>query len=123
MAIAQTSPLDATGRAKEKAARENAKALKERENEISIASALEQVSNERDVFDPKHPEQPIVLDEVESLGVTTADDSVIIRTIVDVEDMTYGVGNNYTFKAGKKYKVPSHLAAYLETLGYIWRPN
>jgi hypothetical protein len=48
---------------------------------------------------------------------------VVIRTITDVEEMTYGVGNNYTFKAGVKYRVPSGLAGYLEQLGYIWRPN
>ena len=55
--------------------------------------------------------------------MSTEGDMVVIRTITDIEDMTYGVGNNYTFKAGVKYRVPSHLATYLEQLGYIWRPN
>ena len=48
---------------------------------------------------------------------------VVIRTITDIEEMTYGVGNHYTFKAGVKYRVPVNLANYLEDLGYIWRPN
>jgi hypothetical protein len=117
------SPLDATGRAKEQATKKNAAELKKRAEEISIATQLETESLERDVFDPKQPDAPLVLDEIEDVGVSTAGDMVVIRTITDIEDMTYGVGNAYTFKAGVKYRVPSDLAAYLEQLGYIWRPN
>jgi hypothetical protein len=75
------------------------------------------------VFDPKKPEQPLFIDEIEELGVSVNNDKVIIRTITDIEEMTYGVGNLYTFKAGVKYSVPRDLADYLEGLGYIWRPN
>jgi hypothetical protein len=117
------SPLDATGRAKEQATKKNAAELKKRAEEISIATQLEAESLERDVFDPKNPDAPLVLDEIENVGVSTAGDMVVIRTITDIEEMTYGVGNSYTFKAGVKYRVPSSLAAYLEQLGYIWRPN
>lgn len=123
MANTPTSPLDATGRAAEAAAKKNAAELKKRKDEISIAAQIEAESLERDVFDPKQPDAPLVLDEIENVGVSTAGDMVVIRTITDIEDMTYGVGNTYTFKAGVKYRVPSHLAAYLEQLGYIWRPN
>jgi hypothetical protein len=118
-----TSPLDATGRAAETAAKKNAAELKKRKDEISIAAQVEAESLENNVFDPKRPDAPLVLDEIENVGVSTAGDMVVIRTITDIEDMTYGVGNNYTFKAGVKYRVPSHLAVYLEQLGYIWRPN
>ena len=123
MANTPVSPLDATGRAKEQATKKNAAELKKRAEEISIATQLETESLERDVFDPKQPDAPLVLDEIEDVGVSTAGDMVVIRTITDIEDMTYGVGNHYTFKAGVKYRVPSDLAAYLEQLGYIWRPN
>jgi hypothetical protein len=118
-----TSPLDATGRAAETAAKKNAAELKKRKDEISIAAQIEAESLENDVFDPKNPDAPLVLDEIENVGVSTAGDMVVIRTITDIEDMTYGVGNNYTFKAGVKYRVPAQLAGYLEQLGYIWRPN
>jgi hypothetical protein len=118
-----TSPLDATGRAAETAAKKNAAELKKRKDEISIAAQIEAESLEKDVFDPKNPDAPLVLDEIENVGVSTAGDMVVIRTITDIEDMTYGVGNNYTFKAGVKYRVPAQLAGYLEQLGYIWRPN
>ncbi len=123
MATTRTDPRDATGAAAEKAAKENAKLLKERADEISLMRAAEEESIRTEVFDPKKPDTPIVIDEVEELGVTTRDDSVIIRTIVDIEDMTYGVGNTYTFKAGQKYKVSKDLADYLEMLGYVWQPN
>ena len=123
MANTPTSPLDATGRAAEQAAKKNAKALQDRKDEISIAAQIEAESLENNVFDPKQPDAPLVLDEIENVGVTTANDTVIIRTISDIDEMTYGVGNHYTFKAGVKYRVPAHLASYLEQLGYIWRPN
>jgi hypothetical protein len=118
-----TSPLDATGRAAEQAAKKNAKALQDRKEEISIAAQVEAESLENNIFDPKKPDTPLVLDEIENVGVTTANDTVIIRTITDIEEMTYGVGNHYTFKAGVKYRVSRGLANYLEQLGYIWRPN
>ena len=123
MANTPVSPLDATGRAKEQATKKNAAELKKRAEEISIATQLEAESLEKDVFDPKKPDATLVLDEIENVGVSTAGDMVVIRTITDIEEMTYGVGNAYTFKAGVKYRVPSDLAAYLEQLGYIWRPN
>ena len=123
MANTQTSPLDATGRAAEQASKKNAAELKKRKEEISIATQLETESLEKDVFDPKKPDAPLVLDEIENVGVSTAGDMVIIRTITDIEDMSYGVGNTFTFKAGVKYRVPRSLADYLEQLGYIWRPN
>jgi hypothetical protein len=123
VANTQTSPLDATGRAAEQAAKKNAAELKKRQEEISIATQVEAESLEKDVFDPKKPDAPLVLDEIENIGVSTANDYVIIRTITDIEEMTYGVGNTYTFKQGVKYRVPSGLANYLEQLGYIWRPN
>jgi hypothetical protein len=118
-----TSPLDATGLAAEKAAKKHAKEIQDRKDEISIAAQVEAEQLETQVFDPKKPDAPLVLDEIENVGVTTANDSVIIRTITDIDEMTFGVGNHYSFKAGVKYRVPSHLANYLEQLGYIWRPN
>ena len=123
MAKTPTSPLDATGRAAEQAAKKNAEALQKRKDEISIAAQIEAEQLETQVFDPKKPDAPLVLDEIENVGVTTANDTVIIRTITDIDEMTYGVGNTYSFKAGVKYRVSKSLANYLEQLGYIWRPN
>lgn len=123
MATLPTSPQDATGRAAEKAAKENAKVLADRKEEISLMRQAEEVSLANDVFDPKKPDAPILIDEIEEVGVSVKNDKVVIRTISDIEDMTFGVGNHYTFKAGVKYSVPRELAAYLEQLGYIWSPG
>jgi len=121
-----TSPQDTTGRAVEEAAKRNAAELAARAETISLSRAAEAASLENEVFDPKQPDAPILLDEVEELGVNVAaDEYIIIRTISDIEDMTYGVVNgapqNYTFKAGVKYKVPVDLASYLARLGYTWK--
>lgn len=119
----QTSPLDATGRAAELAAKKNAAEINKRKEEIAISRAAEEELLETAVFDPKQPDAPILLDEIEEVGVNINNEKVIIRLQHDIEDMTYGVGNNYTFKAGVKYSVPKDLADYLERLGYVWRPN
>jgi hypothetical protein len=121
-----TSPQDTTGRAVEDAAKRNAAELAARKDEIALSRQAEITSLENDVFDPRQPDAPILLDEVEELGVNVAaDEFVIIRTISDIEDMTYGVVNgapqNFTFKAGVKYKVPVDLASYLARLGYTWK--
>lgn len=121
MANNPTSPLDATGRAAEDAAKKNAAELQKRKDEISISRAAEEELLETAVFDPKKPDQPILIDEIEEVGVSVNNDKVVIRTHQDIEDMTYGVGNTYTFKAGVKYSVPRDLADYLQDLGYIWR--
>jgi hypothetical protein len=119
-----TSPQDATGRAAELAAKANAKALQERADEISISRQAEAISLENDVFDPKQPDQPLLIDEIEEVGVSVNNESVIIRTITDIEDMTFGVVNgtpqNYSFKQGVRYKVSKELANYLQGIGYLW---
>jgi hypothetical protein len=116
--------LDATGKAAEDAAKRNAAELRKRQDEISITRQAEADLLETAVFDPKKPDQPLLIDEIEEVGVSVnGNDMVVIRTITDIEDMTYGVGNSYTFKSGVKYSVPRDLADYLEGLGYIWRPN
>jgi ferritin-like protein len=123
VATVKTSPLDSTGKAAEDAAKKNAAELKKRQDEIALSRQAEEISLENDVFDPKKPDQPLVIDEIEEVGVSVNNERVVIRTITDIEDMTFGVGNNYTFKAGVKYSVSKELADYLEQLGYIWRPN
>lgn len=118
-----TSPLDATGRAAEQAAKKNAAEIRKRQDEMAISRAAEEDLLETAVFDPKKPDTPIMIDEIEEVGVAVNNEKVVIRTITDIEDMTYGVGNTYTFKANVKYSVPKDLADYLENLGYIWRAN
>jgi ferritin-like protein len=116
--------MDATGRAAEEAAKKNAKALADRKDEISLSRAAEEHLLETGVFDPKTSDKPVLIDEIEEVGVSVKNEKVVIRTISDIDDMTYGVVNgtprSYTFKAGVKYSVPRELALYLQGLGYLW---
>jgi hypothetical protein len=118
VATAKTSPLDATGKAAEDAAKKNADELRRRADEISISRQAEEAELANNIFDPKVAE-PILIDEIESVGVSVKNETVIIRTVTDIEQMTYGVGNTLNFKAGVRYSVSKDLAAYLDNLGYI----
>jgi hypothetical protein len=117
----QTDPRDTTGFLAEKKARQTRKDTQEAKDQLNVARAAEAAVLATEVHDPVL-QAPIVLDEIEDLGISMADDSVIIRTIADIEDMTYGVGNTYNFKQGVKYKVPRSVADHLAYLGYTWQP-
>lgn len=120
----QVNPQDATGAAAEKARKKTAEDKKREKDEITTARQQEQEELSTKVFDPKTEEETVVIDEVEEIGVSVqGEQKVVIRTVTDIEDMTFGVGNNYNFKAGVKYSVPRELAAHLERLGYVWTPG
>ena len=111
---------DYTGR---RAAAEAAKAAeekKQRDAEIAMMTRAEQEEFENSVTDVTNPQKPTIVDEVVEVGVETADDSVVVRVAEDIENMTFGYRNNYTFKAGGKYKVPKGVANRLESLGLLW---
>jgi hypothetical protein len=62
-----------------------------------------------------------VVDEIVEVGdVDLADNTRIVRLVADIEMMTWGYGNDYSFQAGVKYKVPTDLADHLEDLGYLY---
>lgn len=120
MAGSRPKPTDATGVARQKAIKKNADELKRREEEMTTIAAAEAKRMETEVLDPKTEETVEVVDEVITLGTEFADETVIVRTIADIESMTWGYGNVYNFQAGAKYKVPKDLADHLESLGYLY---
>ena len=61
--------------------------------------------------------EPVPSSEPEDL----LEDDVVITVSADLTDLTYGAGTLYTFRAGKRYKVPRSLAEWLDERGYIWR--
>ena len=113
-------PTDATGIARAAEIKKNSDELKRRSDELSTIAAAEAHRLETEVFDPKQEDAPVVLDEVVAIGADLADDSKIVRLIADIDTMSWGYGNNYSFKAGVKYKVPKDLASHLEGLGYLY---
>lgn len=120
MAVSRPKPTDATGVARAREIKKNTDELKRRADEISTLAAEEAKRMDTEVFDPKQDDVPVVIDEVITVGTELADDSIVIRLIADIETMTWGYGNEYSFKAGVKYKVPRDLANHLETLGYLY---
>jgi hypothetical protein len=112
---------DFTGRQAQEQAAKAAQDKKTRDAEIAMITAQEKAEFEEAVFDvTKDPSQPIVVDEVVEVGVEMANDTVVVRVAEDIDNMTVGYKNNYTFKAGGKYQVPKIVADRLEKLGLLW---
>jgi hypothetical protein len=118
---AKAKPTDVTGRQREQLIKQHAEEISRRAEEMSIATAVETERLETEVVDlSKAPERPTVIDEVEDLGVGLADDTTVIRVAEDLDMVTIGVGNHYSFKAGQKYKVPKNVARQLQEKGYLY---
>lgn len=116
--MAKAKPTDVTGKARAKQIADNAEALNERANEMTMATAEAKVKLETEVIDATEPSRTTVIVE-ETIQVGKQDDTVVIRVIEDIENMTLGVGNNYSFRAGQKYQVTKAVAQHLQEKGYL----
>ena len=117
--MAKAKPTDATGVVREKMIADNAEALQERAAEMSMATAQAKVKLETEVIDATVPErQTVIVDEPVTVGAPS-EESVEIRVVQDIENMTLGAGNNYNFKAGQRYKVTKQVAQHLKEKGYL----
>ncbi len=123
MATTAVKPGDMTGKARQDLAKEAAAALKEREGEIALSQSLERERNQNEVVDySEGPSQAptLTIDEVEIITPDLTEEFDIIRVVEDIEDMTFGAGNLYTFRVGQKYRVPTALANHLDEKGYLY---
>jgi hypothetical protein len=118
--VSKAKVTDVTGRQREEQIKANAEALAARANEMSMATASQQYKDETEVTDLTIPSAPTVIDEIESVGVSLADDHVVVRVAENIDQMTIGAGNNYSFETGKKYKVSKHVADHLREKGYLY---
>lgn len=105
---------DFTGRQRDAAIKENAAELARRQNEMSMATVAAAEAEANEVVDLTLA-QPVVLEEVE---VELAEKETVIRVNEDI-DMTFA-GDRYEMKVGPKYKIPQHVADWLEERGVIW---
>lgn len=111
---------DVTGRQREEQIKAVAQQQAERATEITMATQVKAYKDEVEVTDlTDNPAAPTIIDDVESVGVTLADDQVVIRVLETLDMMTFGAGQYYSFEAGKKYKVSKALANHLEEKGYV----
>ncbi|CAB4175327.1 hypothetical protein UFOVP965_146 [uncultured Caudovirales phage] len=117
--MTKTKPTDVTGRSREATLAANAEAMQDRAEEMSMASATAKIKLETETIDATMPDrQTIIVDEVITVG-QSSDDTVEIRVIDTIENMTLGAGNNYNFKVGQKYKVTAQVAQHLKEKGYL----
>jgi hypothetical protein len=112
---------DFTGRQAAELAAEAAEEQKQKAEQMAMMTATKEREFEDSVFDvTAQPQAPTVIDEVVEVGVELADNTIVIRVAEDIENMTYGYGNTYSFKAGGKYKVPVGVADRLQSLGLLY---
>ena len=111
-------PGDVTGRARDDAQKAAIEEQQNRAAEITMATAKAQLAYENNIVDATQPRVAEVVIE-ETTVVSAEDESVVIRVIEDIEAMTFGAGNYFSFKAGQKYKVQKTLADHLKSKGYL----
>ena len=118
--MSKAKVTDVTGRKREEQVKAMAEEQAARATEMTMATAVKEAKDATEIVDMTIPSVPTVLDEVESVGVSLADDMVIVRVAENIENMTLGAGNNYSFEAGKKYKVKKAVANHLQEKGYLY---
>jgi len=117
--MAKAKPTDVTGRVREQLAEQALAEQQDRAAEMSMATAQAQVKLETEVIDATKPSrQTVIVDDPVTVG-SPDDSSVEIRVVQDLDNMTLGKGNNYSFKAGVKYKVTKAVAEHLKEKGYL----
>lgn len=117
--MAKAKPSDVTGRMREQIIADNAEAQQEAAGRMSMATAQAKIDLDTKVVDATVPNRPtVIVDEVITVG-SQEEDTVEIRVIEDVENMTLGAGNTYNFKAGQKYKVTRNVALHLKEKGRL----
>lgn len=117
MATQRAKPQDFTGRQRQKLAEQHAEVVRAREDQIAMAQVA-QAELDDSVHDVVGDRQ--VTEEVNGEVRYVEAPAKVIRVNSTIEDMTFGVGNIYTFQEGQQYRVPADLAKYLDDLGYVW---
>ena len=115
----QKKPTDFTGRQRDELVAQQLEDQAARQSELAMATAEAAIKVETEIIDATKPSQaqPVVLDAVTKSADSKA--TVTIRVSDNIESMTFGAGNYYSFKAGQKYEVTPEVANHLETKGYV----
>jgi hypothetical protein len=112
-------PNDTTGRIREEAQKKQIVEQQEAANSLTMITAQKAVEIESGVIDATEPNRAtVVIDEATVIGAP-GDKTEVIRLLDDIENMTFGAGNFFNFKAGQKYKVSVELANYLREKKYV----
>jgi hypothetical protein len=118
MATSKAKPTDTTGRQREAQQAAFADEQAEASQNMAMATAQKAVALETEVIDATVPNKATII--VDEPTIVNDEGKVItIRVVEDIENMTFGAGNYYSFKAGQKYQVTQDLARHLEEKGYL----
>jgi len=118
MATSKAKPTDTTGRQREAQQAAFADEQAEAAQTMAMATAQKAVALETEVIDATVPNKATII--VDEPTIVNDEGKVItIRVVEDIENMTFGAGNYYSFKAGQKYQVTQDLARHLEEKGYL----
>jgi hypothetical protein len=118
MATSKAKPTDTTGRQREAQQAAFADEQAEASQNLAMATAQKAVALQTEVIDATVPNRATVIVD-EATIVASGDKTVTIRVVEDIEHMTFGAGNFFSFKAGQKYQVNQDLARHLEEKGYL----
>lgn len=70
-----------------------------------------------DVYELPEERPQAVAGKGEVVTPELMNEPTLIRALYDIEDVTIGYGNNFTFREGYRYRVPRWVAAHLEEKG------
>ena len=116
----KVKPTDVTGRVREAQAAQFLEDTQKRSEEMSMATAEAQIKLSTEVIDATKPgRQTVIVDEAVKVVKDPDAETVTIRVVENIDNMTLGAGNNYSFQAGVKYEVTRAVAKHLEEKGYL----
>ncbi|MDJ0463131.1 hypothetical protein [Streptomyces sp. H27-C3] len=111
-----TSPRDTTGRVKQTLEKNRDLA----EKEAAKAQLVEaQVADDvrAEIVDLTEPPEEFAIEEA---PVVVGESTRELRVVEDLENVTIGYGNTFSFEAGRTYKVPAFVYNHLAEKGYVW---
>lgn len=107
---------DLTGLETQRLQAEHADELKAKANELTMFNAA---LEEEKASPVDYTKSPTPLPEIDTTEVVLENPTRTIMVNTDLESVTFGAGNHYTFEVGRKYTVSRDLADHLATKGLI----
>lgn len=112
---------DMTGLETQRLQEEHAAELKLRAKEIALMADVEAEEFDTPVDYSNGPDTALAKNQVEVEEVKLESPTRVVIPNTNIEQMTFGAGNYYTFEEGRKYTVPIELARHLDAKGLLWQ--
>ena len=112
-------PADFTGQKQAELQRQQLEDQAQQASDQLAARAQAAVTMETEVVNATKAPQPTVVVDETIVVAPAVEETEVIRVVEDIEAMTFGSGNLFSFKAGVKYEVTKVLANHLRSKGYL----